>query len=124
MAIVLLTFACKRTPPAWLEEMAGRIRDELAAVNPTDGIDKGEARTIAGEYLSEYIIGCGAVDEPKQQGNRWSFGVRTGYAGTPSDWIIVVDSRTGAVWADGNRRFPDFATFRTSVVEDFIRRRM
>jgi hypothetical protein len=100
IAIVLFSLACKRTPPAWLAELAGRIRDELASVNPTDGIDKGEATTIASQYLSEYIVGCGAVDEPKKEGNRWSLGVRTGYAGTPSDWTIVVDSRTGAVWAD------------------------
>src|SRR5580765_3180870 len=115
VAILLFAVSCKKTAPPWREEMAGKIRAELDEVNPADGIDKVEATNIASHYLSEYIVGCGGVDEPKKNGDRWSFGVRTGYAGSPSDWIIVVNSRTGAVWADGNRRFSDFSTFRTSV---------
>jgi hypothetical protein len=43
---------------------------------------------------------------------------------TEATTIVFVNSRTGAVWADGLRRFADFATFRTVVVQDFVRRRM
>src|SRR3954466_14372929 len=106
--LLLLAAGCKRAPPPWLEEMAGRMRNELAEVNAKDGINKVEATNIALHYLSEYIIGCGGVDEPNKDGDRWSFRVRTGFAGNPSDRVIVVDARTGAVWADGNKRFPDF----------------
>jgi hypothetical protein len=122
--LALAAVACERRPPPWLEQMASRIREDLAVVRPSDGIDKIEATTIASHYLSEYIAGCGGVDEPTKEGDRWKFGVRTGYAGTRSDRVIAVDARTGAVWADGLRRFPDFETFRTVVVQDFIRRRM
>jgi hypothetical protein len=122
--LALAAAACERRPPPWLEEMAVKIRDELAVVNPSDGIDKVEAVNIASHYVSEYIIGCGGVDEPTKHGDRWKFGVRTGYAGSRSDWVIAVDSHTGAVWADGLRRFPDLATFRTVIVQDFVRRRM
>jgi hypothetical protein len=124
IALVVLAVSCRRTPPPWLEEMKGRMQTELDAVNPTDGIDKVEATNIASHYLSEYIAGCGGVDEPKKEGDRWSFGVRIGYAGSPSDWVIKVDSRTGAVWADGNKWFPDFPTFKTSILADFVHRRM
>jgi len=122
--LALYGAGCEGRPPPWLEQMAARVSMEVHAISVFDGIDQVEATTIASHYLAEYVIGCGGVDKPTLEGDRWVFAVRAGYAGKLVDWTIFVSSRDGAVWADGLRQFDNLAEFRATVVNDFLRRRL
>jgi hypothetical protein len=122
--LALYGAGCESRQPPWLEQMAVQVSSEVHAIGLYDGIDQAEAMTIASHYLSEYVIGCGSVDKPRLEGDRWVFAVRTGHAGALADWTIFVSSRDGAVWADGLRHFRSLASFRATVVDDFVRRRL
>ena len=122
--LALYGAGCEGRAPPWLDRMATQVSSEVHAISVYDGIDQVEATTIASRYLSEYVIGCGRVDEPKLEGDRWVFAVRTDHAGELADWTIFVSTGDGAVWADGLRQFRSLATFRATVVDDFVRRRM
>jgi hypothetical protein len=80
-------------PSQHREDRAPSSRGGGGRVDPSDGIDKDEARIIAGL---------------KRAGDQWLVTPHFGYAAEPADDAIVIDARTGGV------RYRDWPSFETS----------
>lgn len=109
LALPLVLQACVRAPVhelSWPHPIHGR--PVLLRVDASDGIDKGEARTISILYVLINYDYCGANDEPSRRGNQWFVTPRFGDPGIPSEKEIVIDARTGAV------SYPGWPSFETS----------
>jgi hypothetical protein len=85
----------------------------LETADAFDGIDKLEARQIAGAYYGLVsATPCSDLAEPTRKGGAWSF--RVGDAAEKTNETIKVDARTGAVWGMGPR-FPSLEALRAEA---------
>jgi hypothetical protein len=91
---------------------------DLQAVDPSDGIDAGEADVVAETYLYELsgslAAGCGGLTSQRLRNRRWIWTVFVGVAGDKTADRVVVDARTGGVWGLGPR-FKDYGAFKRTV---------
>lgn len=71
----------------------------FAKVDLTDGLDEGEARTVANAYAHAWISGCGGVDRLTLAGDTWTATTRVGRGAQPGPTVLV-DRTTGAVHSD------------------------
>lgn len=59
------------------------------SVNFTDGVDREEARRLAGRYFAEFHGACGGVDYAGETPDSWSFSTVVGFAAAPGEAIVV-----------------------------------
>jgi hypothetical protein len=103
-----ITFAYKSN----IVEHQGNLAAGIAAVDPSDGFDLDEARSIASAYSGDFISGCGGADEPRLVKGIWEFPVRIGYAGKLVVPILRIDAASGKISYRGGPTFPGFRSFR------------
>jgi hypothetical protein len=98
----------KRPPPNddWVQELP-----DLDLVDPTDGVDAREAKTIARAIFWDHLGACGGPDKVVLHGRTWVISLRFGATGARIKDTIEVDAKTGGV-SLGEHRFPDYAAFR------------
>jgi hypothetical protein len=92
-----------------------RARAILAAVSSADGIDRSEARMIAGAYFMLDVSGCGFAGEPERDGDSWTSVAHVGYGGQPDPEPIRIDARTGGVRGPGAHEFATLEAFRAAI---------
>ena len=106
-AVVGRVFACQR----W--------RDELGAIDFSDGIQKAEADVIASRYEGALLgswSACSGTTTPTLVDGVWRAQILFGFGGEPTGHWISVNPISGGVSAPGGPRYATYASFRRAAL--------
>lgn len=67
---------------------------DVVGVRWEDGLQESEAVSLASEYFSKFVCGCGMPGHPKEEGTFWRVQLWGGYAG--SDYGVLRLAKDGS----------------------------
>jgi len=105
-ALVAVQLFSSRVDSGIDPEYRAMVKQKLASVNMSDGIDEREAIVLAHLYFENRFGACGGARLVGKTNELWQFETAIGIAGAPGPWIYVA-AKNGWITCDGEPTVKD-----------------